>query len=60
MELDDTSVWGFVHHQNATVNSDQNWFKAPVDVRQWHTYTLEWSPGLVRLLLDGVEVGSST
>jgi hypothetical protein len=60
MDLDDTSVWGFVHHMNATAGSDQDWFKARIDIRQWHTYTIEWSPGLVRLLLDGNEIGRST
>jgi Glycosyl hydrolases family 16 len=60
MDLNDSHVGGFVHHMNATVGSDQDWFKAPVDIRQWHTYTMEWSPGLVRVLLDGNEVGRTT
>jgi beta-glucanase (GH16 family) len=60
MDLNDSHVWGFVHHMNATVGSDQDWFKAPIDIRQWHTYTIEWSPGLVRFLLDGSEVGRTT
>jgi hypothetical protein len=53
-------VWGFVHRQNATSGGDQAWFKIPVNVSGWHTYTIEWSPNLVRFLLDGAEVGRTT
>ena len=59
-ETNDPYVWGFVHHQNATTGSDQDWFKVAVDVRQWHTYTIEWSPGLVVFKLDGNEIGRTT
>jgi hypothetical protein len=60
-ELSDiTKMWGFVHHQNATVGSDQDWFRVAVDVREWHTYTMEWSPGLVVFRLDGTEIGRTT
>jgi hypothetical protein len=58
--LDSLNVWGFVHHQDATSGSDQKWFKAAADIRVWHTYTIEWSPNLVVLLLDGKEVGRTT
>jgi Glycosyl hydrolases family 16/Bacterial Ig domain len=53
-------IWGFVHRQNATSGSDQAWFRIPVNLTGWHTYTIEWSPGLVRFLLDGAEVGRTT
>ena len=49
-----------MHHQNATTGSDQDWFKVAVDVRQWHTYTIEWSPGLVVFRVDGDEIGRTT
>jgi beta-glucanase (GH16 family) len=55
-----SQIWGFVHRQNATTGGDQAWFKIPVNTTAWHTYTFEWSPGLVRLLLDGAEVGRTT
>lgn len=58
--LDSPNIWGFVHHQDATVGSDQDWFKAVADIREWHTYTIEWSPNLVVLYLDGNEVGRTT
>lgn len=59
-ELNSDNVWGFVHHQNATSGSDQDWFKVTADVREWHTYTIEWSPGLVVFRLDGDEIGRTT
>jgi hypothetical protein len=60
MGLDEDHVMGFVHHQDATVRDDQYWSKTPVDIRDWHTYTIEWSPNLVVFLLDGYEVGRTT
>lgn len=53
------SVGGFVHHIGASSGSDQYVMpRAPVNMREWHTYTIEWSPGLVRFLLDGAPVGA--
>lgn len=52
------SVGGFVHRQNATSGTDQYATgNIPVDMRNWHTYVIEWSPNLVVFLLDGREVG---
>jgi len=56
-----SSTGGFVHRQGATVGNDQYATgPIPVDMRAWHTYTIEWSPGLVRFLVDGVQVGRTT
>lgn len=60
MDLDESNVWGFVHHMNATAGSDQDWFKVPIDIRQWHTYAMEWSPGLMVLRVDGNEIGRTS
>ena len=57
---DNTKIWGFVHRQNARTGGDQAWFRIPINFNDWHTYTMEWSPGLVRLLIDGAEVGRTT
>jgi len=57
---DNTKLWGFVHRQNATTGGDQAWFKIPVNFNGWHTYTLEWSPNLIVLRMDGTEVGRTT
>jgi hypothetical protein len=55
-----STVEGFVHRQGATSGSDQYATKAPMDINQWHTTVIEWSPNLVRFLLDGVEIGRTT
>lgn len=60
MDLDDDEVSGFVHHQDATDRTDQYWSKSDVDVREWHTYTIEWSPDLVTFMIDGDTVGRTT
>ena len=55
------SVGGYVHYQDATVNSDQYAMpRAAVDMTEWHTYVTEWSPGLVSFLIDDEEVGVCT
>lgn len=52
---------GFMHRQNATQNNDQYATgNIPVDMREWHTYVIEWSPNLCRFLLDDREVGKTT
>jgi hypothetical protein len=56
-----TTVSGFVHYQNATVNNDQySATNIAVDMTQWHTYEIEWAPTYVAFLLDGREVGRAT
>lgn len=59
-DLNSSTVHGFVHHQGATVGSDQAAFRKTIDATQWHTYTIEWSPNLVVFYLDGVEFGRTT
>jgi len=58
--LDSPNVFGFMHHTNSTGAGDQDYAKVPIDFTQWHTTVIEWSPNLVRFILDGVEVGRST
>jgi len=60
MNLSDDTVYGFVHRQDSANSSDQFSSQTPVDIAQWHTYTIEWSPNLVVFLLDGYEVGRTT
>lgn len=57
--IDSGNVWGFVHHKGATSGSDQDWSKAAIDITQWHTAVMEWSPGKVVFLLDGQQIGGS-
>jgi len=60
MDLDSDTVSGFVHFQDAIVNNDQYATSTPIDIDEWHTYTMEWSPDLVVMYLDGVEIGRTT
>ena len=60
LDLDSSAVKGFVHFQDATRRDDQYASQTSVDISDWHTYTIEWSPDLVVFLLDGIEVGRTT
>ncbi len=47
----------FVHHQNGTGPNDEDYFKTPAGTswQDWHTYTIEWVPGVrVDGWIDGV------
>ena len=54
----DGELGAFLHHPDPAGSKQE--FGSDVTFEQWHTATVEWSPGLVRFLLDDVEVGSST
>ena len=61
MDLDSSRVMGFVHHWGATSGSDQSWGRVDTNPQDWHTYTIEWSPGptgrgLMVMYFDGAEV----
>jgi hypothetical protein len=60
MDLDSSTMFGFVHRTDASSGSDQAWAKAKVDLNAWHTAIIEWTPGLIVFRLDGVEIGRST
>ena len=59
-DFDRDYVFAFIHRQGATQGSDQAYVKEYTDITQWHTYTMEWSPDLVVIYLDGVETGRTT
>jgi beta-glucanase (GH16 family) len=56
----DSSFCGYVHHQGATSGTDQDAFCGLGVFSTWHTAVIEWSPGLVELILDGRVVGRTT
>jgi beta-glucanase (GH16 family) len=56
-DLDTPNVYGFVHYPGATDKNDQGWAQKPIDITEWHTAVIEWSPGLVVFSMDGVEIG---
>lgn len=48
---------GFVHYQGATSGSDQAVCRTSASHLDWHTYTIEWRPGLyVDLSVDGARI----
>jgi hypothetical protein len=53
-------IGGFVHRQDATAVNDQDAFSTDATYTSWHTASIEWTPGKVRVILDGVVVGEST
>jgi hypothetical protein len=55
------NIYGFVHHQGATVGSDQTAFNTGVKLAPgWHTAITEWKPASVKLYLDGALIGTVT
>jgi beta-glucanase (GH16 family) len=57
--LDSGFVAGVVHHRGGVHRPDKTIHRVPVPAG-WQTAVIEWSPGLVVFLLDGVEVGRVT
>jgi hypothetical protein len=50
----------FVHHAPSTPSPHQHGGSVACDLRQWHTFTIEWSPNLVVYRIDGKEVFRDT
>lgn len=53
-------VSAFMHWMGATSGSQQDAFTTNTTTTSWHTYTIEWTPTMVRFYLDGQIVGTST
>jgi beta-glucanase (GH16 family) len=54
-------VTGYLHFPSAGPQKAQEYIiSSPVDLRDWHTYTQDWVPGLRRYYLDGKLVAKST
>jgi beta-glucanase (GH16 family) len=57
----DATIAGYVHRQNATVGNDQDAFFSDVPMSgSWHTTIIEWEPDMIRFILDGQVIGTST
>lgn len=52
------TLGAFLHHADPGGQKEE--FRTDATFDDWHTAVVEWSPGLVRFLLDGTPVGSST
>ena len=53
-------VMAYMHRQDATVKTDQDWFNPNADYAGWHTFVTEWSPTATTYSIDGVNIGTST
>lgn len=56
------TAWGYHHYarEGACVNGCQESVNTQARFTDWHTYTIEWMPGRIRLLLDGTVVLNTT
>jgi hypothetical protein len=54
------TIDAFMHWQNATNGSQQDWYGTKARYTDWHTYTIEWTPAAVEFFLDGQSIGRST
>lgn len=55
-----STIKGYVHHQGATSGGDQDIYYSGATYADWHTAITEWTPGDVKLYLDGRLIGHST
>jgi hypothetical protein len=56
----DSTISAFMHRQDGTSGGDQDAFSSNATYESWQTATIEWSPNVVRFLLNGQVVGEST
>lgn len=54
-----STIAAFAHRQNGTSGGDQDVFSTKSTYTSWHTATIEWSPKVLRFLLDGKVVGET-
>lgn len=54
------AVTGYMHWQNGTKGSDQYQSTMACDMRLWHKYTIEWTPGACAFSVDDFIFGRFT
>lgn len=55
------TISGFMHRQDATSGSDQDFVGSSATYDQWHTAIIEWEAGsYCRFILDGITLGTFT
>lgn len=54
------NIEAYMHRQGATSGGDQAGFSTNKGYNDWHTATIEWSPNVMRFLLDGNVIGQTT
>lgn len=57
-----SNIYAFMHRQNGSSGSDQDYYDSGVDVvgSGWHTVVTEWGPSSCKFILDGRVIGNST
>lgn len=60
IEVDNGSPSASIHFQNANGEHDSRSVGVypTMDVREWHTYVLEWNEDILSISVDGYEIGS--
>jgi len=51
---------GYMHHTDGISGGDQDVIKSGTTYLDWHTASIEWTPGKVVFILDGRVIGIST
>jgi len=54
------NIGAFMHWQGATSGQQQDVYSTNKNYSVWHTAVIEWTPQMVRFILDGRVIGSAT
>lgn len=49
----------FMHRQNATSGSDQDYRSSGENYQSWHTCVIEWAPNSCKFIIDGRQLGAT-
>ncbi len=55
-----STICGYMHHQNGRSSKDQDAYCTSVALTSWHTAIIEWLPNKLNFILDGQTIGTST
>ncbi len=55
----DHTIEAYMHRQDATSGSDQDFRGTSTTFTDWHRAVIEWRPGDCRFILDGVQLGAT-
>jgi hypothetical protein len=55
-----SNISAFMHPMGASSGSQQDAYPTTTTYHAWHTAVVEWTPSMVRFILDGQVIGTST
>jgi hypothetical protein len=55
-----SNISAFMHRMGASSGSQQDAYSTTATYDTWHTAVVEWTPSMVRFILDGHVIGTST